>query len=188
MGWEFLMFWHGEIGFRPIEEKDLERLRAVRNDMTTWINLTDIRHISQDKQIDWFLSIKGREDKQYHVIFKQIFKQENSIEGEFLGFIRMDEIDRLNRSIRVGCDIAPEHRGKGFGTKTYAAILKYCFDYLNMHRVWLCVLDFNDVGIHLYSRAGFKLEGKYRDAIFRDGKYHDYLVMSILEDEYRGKT
>jgi RimJ/RimL family protein N-acetyltransferase len=64
-------------------------------------------------------------------------------------------------------------------------LLKYCFDYLGMHRVWLCVLDTNEVGIKLYVNSGFKLEGKYREAIWRDGGWHDYIVMSLLEGDYR---
>jgi len=182
------MFWHSGIGFRPVEYKDLDSLRAVRNDMSTWMNLTDIKHVTQDKQMSWYWAIKDREDKQYHTVFKEEVDVEHPIlyEGEFLGIIRMDEIDKDNRSIRVGCDIVPDKRGQGWGTKVYQAILKYCFDYLNCHRVWLACLDFNHAGLHLYQKVGFKIEGKYREAIFRDGQYRDYIIMSILENEYRG--
>jgi len=37
----------------------------------------------------------------------------------------------------------------------------------------------------LYEKHGFKVEGRYREAIFRDGCYHDYIIMSFLEEEYR---
>jgi len=39
---------------------------------------------------------------------------------------------------------------------------------MNMHRVWLAVLDYNQVGINLYKKHGFQEEGSYRDAIFRN--------------------
>ena len=97
----------------------------------------------------------------------------------------MDEVDHINRSIRVGADVVPALRGKGFGKAIYSAIKKYCFDYLNMHRVWLAVLEANERAIGLYRKVGFKEEGRYREAVFRDGRYQDYILMSILEVEYR---
>jgi len=103
-----------------------------------------------------------------------------------VGLVRMDEMDKMNASIRVGADVAVKLRGLGYGKKIYEAIKRYCFDYLNVHRVWLLVLETNEVALKLYRKQGFKVEGKQRQAIFRDGKYLDYLMMSILEEEYRG--
>ena len=171
------MFKHESITLRIIEESDLNSMRKLRNDPTTWINLTDIEPIDSESQQQWFQSLVGRRDRTYLVAC--------DAEYDFLGITRMDEIDQTNRSIRVGCDIVPERRGQGYGSKVFAAVLKYSFDYMNMHRVWLAVLDYNQVGIKLYEKHGFQKEGSYRDAIFRDGRYHDYTIMSLLEEEYR---
>ena len=171
------MFKYESITLRIIEESDLDSMRNLRNDPTTWINLTDIEPIDSETQKQWFQSLVGRRDRIYLVASDE--------EHEFLGITRMDEIDRTNRSIRVGCDIAPELRGQGYGSKVFTAALKYSFDFMNMHRVWLAVLDYNQVGINLYKKYGFQKEGSYRDAIFRDGRYHDYIIMSLLEEEFR---
>ena len=102
----------------------------------------------------------------------------------FIGMIRTDEIDWINRSIRVGGDIRPELWGQGYGHKMFALIKKYCFDYLNMHRLWLLVLETNERAIAVYKSAGFVEEGRQRQAIYRDGRYLDYVMMSLLEDDY----
>jgi RimJ/RimL family protein N-acetyltransferase len=104
----------------------------------------------------------------------------------FIGLVRMDEHDAMNASIRVGADVVSGLRGRGYGRKIYEAIKKYCFHYLNVHRVWLLVLETNKHARRLYKKQGFRVEGKQRKAIFRDGEYLDYVMMSILEDEYRG--
>ena len=171
------MFRCGDIGFRVVEERDLDRIRALRNNPSTWIHLTDISAISAEAQQEWFLTISRRSDRGYFVVFDDTC--------DFIGIVRMDEIDRVNRSIRVGADVVPELRGRGYGHKIYKALKKYCFDYLNMHRVWLAVLSSNERATHLYEKQGFKIEGRYREAIFRDGKYLDYILMSILEGEYK---
>lgn len=171
------MFHFGDITLRSIEERDLEKLRILRNLPDTWMYLTDPTLIDAENQKKWFQSLQGRADRKYFSLCAP--------GHDLLGVVRMDEIDKQNRSIRVGCDIVADQRGKGWGQKAYGAILKYCFDELNNHRVWLCVLDFNQAAIAVYKKAGFKDEGKYREAVFRNGKYHDYLVMSVLEQEYR---
>ena len=173
------MFEQNGIRLRIIEERDLEQLRRLRNDPSTWINLTHVDLIDAESQKRWFQSLTSQKDRKYYAV-------EDGNEG-FLGMIRTDEIDRNNRSIRVGCDIVPEQRGKGFGSKAFGAIVTYCFDFLNMHRVWLAVLETNSVAQRLYEKHGFKKEGAYRQALFRDGRYYDYIIMSLLEEEFRGQ-
>lgn len=171
------MFCFQGICLRALEERDLEQVRALRNDPTTWIYLTDVALLDSETQRAWYKSLCGRADKKYFVLYDD--------QRDFLGIIRSDEMDRTNRSMRVGCDVVRELRGQGYGTKAFHLIKKYCFDYLNMHRLWLAVLDNNQVAIRLYEKHGFTVEGRYREAIFRDGRYHDYIIMSLLEKEYR---
>lgn len=171
------MFRHGDILLRVIEPADLEVLREARNDPSTWSNLTDISLITEAEQRRWYETLEQRGRKYFMAC-------EPKYQGP-IGLVRMDEIDWTNRSIRVGCDVFPHLRGNGYGSATFAAILKYAFDYLNMHRVWLAVIETNRVARHVYLKHGLREEGRYREAIFRDGRYVDYLVMSILEDEYR---
>lgn len=173
------IFTYRNVSLRLVEEGDLEAVRALRNDFTTWCQLGDPTAVTADRQGAWFHSSSQRSDRAYFVAYDEC--------RPFLGVVRMDERDLPNRSVRVGVDVLPEFRGKGFGGAIYQAVKKYCFDYLNCHRVWLCVLATNEVGVGLYKKEGFREEGRHREAVFRDGRYVDYVVMSILEDEYRAK-
>lgn len=171
------MFAYEGVVIRTVEERDLEPMRALRNDPTTWTMLTDVGMIDAGSQRRWFERVQAASDRRYYTVCDD--------DHDFLGIVRTDEIDRVNRSIRVGADIVRELRGRGYGRKVYRLLKKYCFDYLNMHRVWLAVLDTNPSAMRLYESAGFQVEGRYREAVFRDGRYHDYILMSILEQQYR---
>jgi UDP-4-amino-4,6-dideoxy-N-acetyl-beta-L-altrosamine N-acetyltransferase len=171
------MFPHGPVTIRNLESRDLERLRQLRNDPSTWMMLTSVGMIDEECQRRWFEMLATTEQRQYYAICND--------EHDFIGVVRTDEIDRLNRSIRVGLDIVPELRGRGYGRHTLALVKKYAFDHLNMHRVWLAVLATNVRAAHLYEQVGFQVEGRYREAVFRDGVYVDYIIMSILATEYR---
>jgi RimJ/RimL family protein N-acetyltransferase len=45
------------------------------------------------------------------------------------------------------------------------------------------VLSFNDIALDLYMKMGFIEEGVQRQAIYRNGQYIDYIMMSLLKDE-----
>ncbi|OGR84542.1 MAG: hypothetical protein A2901_08515 [Elusimicrobia bacterium RIFCSPLOWO2_01_FULL_54_10] len=173
------MFEYGGIYLRPLEEKDLEKIRKTRNDPSTWMNLTDIDLIDSQSQKDWFKTLsRQRKSKRFYAVC--------SGKDRFVGLVRMDEFDWVNRSVRVGCDVAKSLRGKGYGSKIMEMVSQYGFRYLNMHRLWLLVLDFNSAARRVYEKSGFRVEGRYRKAIYRSGKYHDYIIMSLLKEEWKG--
>lgn len=178
------MFYVDNIYIKPVEIEDLQFLLELRSDPDTWKNLGNISMPTVSNQLTWFNNLDGK-SKQYFVVHR--FDNSDGI-NERVGLIRCDEIDFINRTIRIGADVHKNFRQQGIGTKIYILLLKYCFDYLNMNRVWLLVIDDNYKAIKLYTKSGFSIDGKYRQAIYRDGKYKDYIIMSILKDEYRSLT
>lgn len=74
---------------------------------------------------------------------------------------------------------------KGYGTETTQLIVNYGFAEFNLHRIALTVSDINVGGVTAYQRAGFVTEGRLRDAAYREGRYHDKIVMSILRTEWQ---
>jgi len=179
------MYVYGDVGFRPVEAEDLEAMRELRNDPSTWAALTSVGMISKADQEGWFASLQKAKDKAYFACFEVESTYPIIAQGDFIGIIRCDEMDGLNRSVRIGADVMPEKRGRGWGTKIYHALLRFCFAEWNHHKVWLMVLDDNDVAIRLYKGVGFREDGLMRQAVYRDGRYKDYIVMSLLHDEYR---
>jgi len=78
------------------------------------------------KQKKWFESISNSNKCNYCVL-KEGDKK--------IGMVRIDEIDHINKNIRIGGDILEIYRNTGYGTSMIKLLLKYCFHYLNMHRV-----------------------------------------------------
>jgi RimJ/RimL family protein N-acetyltransferase len=78
----------------------------------------------------------------------------------------------------------PEHRGQGYGAEVMALLLRFGFMELNLSRLWLQVHSYNPGAIRLYEKSGFKHEATLRQSVFRDGVYHDLLIMGILKGEY----
>jgi RimJ/RimL family protein N-acetyltransferase len=105
---------------------------------------------------------------------------------EMIGHIQLLGIDRTNMSARIGRVLVGENgnRNKGIGLQMVNGILEIAFNRLHLHRVDLGVFDFNKGAIACYEKAGFIIEGKFRECRKIDGQYWSLLNMSILEEEY----
>jgi RimJ/RimL family protein N-acetyltransferase len=74
---------------------------------------------------------------------------------------------------------------RGYGTEATALMLDHAFGTLGLHRVGLTVFAFNERAIRSYRKVGFVVEGRSREAIWRDGLFSDEIHMSILAAEWR---
>lgn len=75
--------------------------------------------------------------------------------------------------------------GRGLGKQVGRLLTGYAFRRLNAHRVWLGVSEHNLRAVKCYLDCGYVFEGRLRDEIFYNGRYHATLRMGILEDEWR---
>jgi RimJ/RimL family protein N-acetyltransferase len=74
--------------------------------------------------------------------------------------------------------------GKGVGTAVTKQIVHLGFTSHQLNRIMLTVSEWNTGGVKAYTKAGFTLEGRLRQAACRQGIFHDKLVMSILKAEW----
>jgi RimJ/RimL family protein N-acetyltransferase len=77
--------------------------------------------------------------------------------------------------------------GRGYGTEATELMLAHAFTTLALHRVALTVFEFNPRAVRSYEKCGFKVEGRARQAIFRDGRFWDEIQMSILYEEWEAR-
>ena len=85
----------------------------------------------------------------------------------------------------IGYELAPEHWGNGHATQATRAMVAYGFQELKVHRVssW-CIAD-NTASVAVLERAGLKLEGRLREIDRFKGRWWDYLLYGLLEEEWR---
>lgn len=78
--------------------------------------------------------------------------------------------------------------GKGLGQLALRSIMDHAFRTLHAHRLWLDVFTTNAPALHIYCKAGFQQEGILREAVYRDGKFHTLLLLSILDREHLSRS
>jgi RimJ/RimL family protein N-acetyltransferase len=74
---------------------------------------------------------------------------------------------------------------QGYGAEALYLLLDYAFGSLNFHRVAIGVVGSNERALRFYAKAGFRKEGLQRDGYYYRHAYQDFVMMSILEDEFR---
>ena len=164
---------------RAMEKRDIELLRNLRNhpDMRRW----HCSHmlVSDIEQEEWY-ERSGTDQR------NKIFMVDD-LNGNTVGYVQLRNIDYKNRSVEIGIHLGPEAQGKGYGRDAFLLLMRFAFNEMNMHRVYLQVFDFNDRAIKLYEKLGFREEGRFRDVIFQEVRYYDIVQMSILESEFRAQ-
>ena len=117
---------------------------------------------------------------------EKTFAIETLADNRFIGAINFHAINWIDRHSELGIMIGDKQCwGRGYGTDAMRVLMRLAFDNLNLHRLWLRVYDFNVRAIALYERCGFKREGILREHRQFRGRFHDTIVMGILESEYR---
>lgn len=103
-----------------------------------------------------------------------------------VGNVGLHRIDWINRSAEFGILIGErDHWGRGIGREATTLIVEHGFNRLNLLRIWLGVFAAHEAAVKLYEAVGFRVEGTLREAILRDGKAQDQLMMSLLAREFR---
>ncbi len=106
-------------------------------------------------------------------------------DGALIGELRLDDLEHGEPRARLSTSIFdPEKLSRGFGREAISLALQFAFETLDLHRVALRVLAFNERAIRCYQSAGFSVEGRERETIKIDGAWHDDLIMGLLSREF----
>lgn len=102
----------------------------------------------------------------------------------FIGEAVLNQLDRANESMNYRIFLAGAHVfGRGYGTEATRLVIDYALRVVGLHRVSLGVFDFNPRARRVYEKCGFTVEGRLRETLHWDGRWHDEIVMSILRTD-----
>lgn len=118
---------------------------------------------------------------------KYIFAVRGAESDALIGIAGFDDILWTNRVATLFIGIGdPRNTGRGLGKEALQLLLDFGFYELNLDRIQLYVIAYNEAAINLYEGLGFIKEGTLRKFILRDGDRYDLLVYGLLEEEWPG--
>ena len=164
---------------RPFSEDDLSYVQKWSNDSKIRRLTGEIAPMSRQEAEEFYKHLRADKDR---VWFAVVLKRGNRVIGE-VGLLRMFRPWRCtDMSIIIG---EKNTWGKGYGTEAGRLLLKYAFERLKFHRVSIGVVGFNDRAIRFWKSLGFKKEGVQKDGYYCDNEFSDFVMMSILEDQFK---
>ena len=101
-----------------------------------------------------------------------------------VGRIGIHYINTFNSSAAIGYWISQSFMGKGIITKACRALLKVCFEALDLNRVEIrCATD-NIKSAAVAERLHFTREGVLKQAEYVNGKYLDLALYAMVKSEW----
>ncbi|RLC84789.1 MAG: N-acetyltransferase [Chloroflexi bacterium] len=169
-----------KVRLRPIERDDLPRYVEWFADPEVRRYLALYLPFSLAQEERWFENLLERLERREDVVLAI-----ETAEGVHIGNVGLHRIDWRNRNAELGIAIGERsYWNQGYGTDAIRTLLGLAFREMNLHRVFLRVDADNARGIRCYEKAGFRREGVLREAVFKEGAYHDQYIMSILQSEF----
>ena len=105
-------------------------------------------------------------------------------EDRYIGFLGV-WVDLIHGEAWVGIGIGErEFWSKGYGTDMMKLCQQYVFAELCMERLSLGLHEYNARALRSYEKCGFRLEGRTRQEVMREGRRTDVLWMGILREEW----
>ncbi|HYJ79103.1 MAG TPA: GNAT family N-acetyltransferase [Longimicrobiaceae bacterium] len=99
------------------------------------------------------------------------------------GGIRIQSFETMEADI--GYELDPEHWGRGYASELAAALLRFGFTELGLHRITAhCVAD-NVGSARVLEKVGMRQEGRLRESEWMQGRWWDRLLFGILAHEWR---
>lgn len=177
--------FRGELVRFSLEEPDAHAKAEVRwmrdSEFIRFMDSEPAQLLSEKRVKDWYVENridKGFEPERYS------FSVRTLAEDKLIGFLGL-WVNLIHSEAWVGLGIGErEFWSKGYGTDMMNICLRYAFLELCVHRVSLGLHEYNPRALHSYEKAGFRLEGRSRKEILREGKRTDTLWMGILREEW----
>lgn len=104
---------------------------------------------------------------------------------KYIGNSILNHFDWINRSAESGTMIGDKSEwGKGYGVEALMLKLKFAFRERGLERVSACTLESNIGSQRVGEKCGFVQEGFIRNSVFKNGKFHNQYISSVLRADW----
>jgi len=161
----------------------------ISQDYVSWLNDPEVcthnSHATFPNTITKTLSyIDSIEKSKMEIVFAIRWRKNN----DHIGNISVQNINWVNRSAEIAILIGNKNYwNKGVGSEAYKLLIDYGFNILNLNRISSGLAITNDGMIKVCEKNRMKKEGLLREVLYKDGRYIDATIYSILLKDYKKK-
>lgn len=166
---------------RPVEDRDSQLVYKWFNDEEVVRGLVDVRaQMSLREAYDWCERAARRSDKSIKWMIEIKDKPDIAV-----GFTGLYNIDFTNRNAESAILIGDRsYWGRGIGYESLKLEIDFSFRYLGLELIYAFILQSNKASIKLYEKLGFEKEGVLKKRIYRDNKWNNLILLSLLKSKW----
>jgi RimJ/RimL family protein N-acetyltransferase len=105
-------------------------------------------------------------------------------QGQMIGLVSLWDRTIPHQGAEMSIWVGEGYRNEGYGTEALQLALRHAFGDLKLHKVYLRVLAYNARAIRAYEKVGFRIEGRLREEMRMNGRWHDLIYMGVLAEEF----
>ncbi|MCD4784955.1 MAG: UDP-4-amino-4,6-dideoxy-N-acetyl-beta-L-altrosamine N-acetyltransferase [Candidatus Eremiobacteraeota bacterium] len=162
------------INFLNLSGEEREMVLSWRNHYNVRMWMYSDNKISLNEHINFIDRLAGDTNNFYWIVKNK--------DGISLGTIYLNKIDFKNKHAYIGIYSNPYNEFKTKGTLLIQCIKKLAFKVAELHTLKLEVIENNKKAINFYKKSGFNEEGRLKEFVFKDRKWHDVIIMGITND------
>jgi RimJ/RimL family protein N-acetyltransferase len=167
---------------RAIRKSDLENFLRWYNDPDILENITLYLPMNEIAEAQWIEDVCTKRSSTDIVFVIEVEKDEKVIP---IGNCGLHRINLINRDAEAGMVIGEKNfQNSGYGTIAGQLLLGYAFNILNLHRISAGAFGFNERSIAVQKKNGAIEEGRIREAIYKNGRYWDKILLGILRSDW----
>lgn len=168
-----------KVYLRALESDDYKISIEWRQDPEIWSMLVGRRYfVSEQIEKQWVESTYNNSNQVTLAIC-------DSITNTYIGNISLKNIDFFNKSASFAILVGnKDYWSGGYGTQATRLLLDHAFIDLGLERVQSIILSDNIGSVKMHEKCGFMQEGVLRNAVFKNGKMQDLILMSVLSQDF----
>lgn len=170
------------IYLRALEPEDYKITYTWRQDSTYQKGVESMkRYVSMNTEKRWIDDVIVKHEKGQEVRLGIVLKESD----ELIGMVFLKNINYINKSAKSGSIIGvDDKRGKGIIGEARYELFKYAFYELGLERIYTHIVEYNVRSIKSGEKFGYVKEGVLRNAVYKEGKFHNVIVYSMLREEF----
>jgi ribosomal-protein-alanine N-acetyltransferase len=165
------------LAIRSFEASDAAAIVKYADNKRVWLGLRDAfpHHYTPKDAREWIDRAMNQEPECNFAI---------ATADELIGGIGVGLGEGERRlSAEVGYWLGEPFWGKGIATRAVVAFTDYAFETYDLVRAYADVFSDNTASARVLEKAGYRVQGRFRNAIIKDGKVLDLFVYERLSPD-----
>ena len=165
-----------------IQQTDKPALLEHLHSKDVYNSTLNIPHPYTDADADWWIHERIDHAKR---LGQEVSLAIRDDEAKLIGIVSADSLELgTTHRAEIGYWLARNYWGRGIMTDAVRAYVRYAFDELHLLRLTAHVFESNVGSARVLEKNGFKLEGRLRKHISKDGQLLDGRFYGLLKEDF----